>query len=368
MGIKKGLALFISLLFLSSLLAGCISTPSSSLGTGSESPNLEDFNNEIVIDTTNTDTNSSDSSDTSDKSLDISSDELGDITVKFIDVGQADSCLIVTSNNDAILIDAGESKDASEILSVLSLYDLEDIDLMILSHPHADHIGGAKTILESYTVNEVLMCSFEATSKLFENLLDTLSSQDVLVTPASVGLEYNIDDIVFTVLGTDSVPNDNNNSSVVVKMTYGSVDILFTGDAEESAEEIILSNGLDLSCEVLKVGHHGSETSTSDAFLSAVSPRIAIISVGVSNSYNHPSAILLQKLTDNGIQYYRTDELGTITLEIDGKDIVTSIEDNFETTNNNGSFIYSPNVAEIGLAPESNVLESQTIKNSDLGC
>lgn len=370
---KKGISIISLMLFLCLTLVGC---GSNTTVEPVQSLTLEDYNNEIVIDTTNTEkveeivepevseTNISEN----ENSIDTTSANvlLDEIIVKFIDVGQADGCLIITANNDAILIDTGEKRDAEAVLSVLNEYELEDIDLLVLTHPHADHIGGAKTILETYKVEEVLMCSFVATSKLFENLLTTLESQDLVVTQATVGHELSIDGVDIQVVGVDSKPNDNNNSSIVLKITYGTVDMLFTGDAEEPAEEVILSNGYDLSAEILKVGHHGSDTSTSEAFLDAISPKVAIISCGVDNKYNHPADITLKKLSDRGIQCYRTDELGTITLEIDGKDIVTSIEDNFETVNfRSGSFIYTPNVAEIELELESVVIENQESKKSE---
>ena len=359
MKFKKGIGLISLLLILSLSLVGCGSTT-----TVEQTPTIEDFNNEIVIDTTNTVESTENTEVPNNTELEtpsVSEDLLGDIEVKFIDVGQADSCLIVTANNDAILIDAGEDRDAEAIIDVIADYDIPDIDLMVLTHPHADHIGGAQTILETYIVKEVMMSSYPATSKLFNNLLTALEENpNIVVTQATVGLEKEIDGVEFVVVGVDSIPKDNNNSSVVMKMTYGTVDIMFTGDAEEPAEEIILQNGFDLNAEVLKVGHHGSETSTSDPFLEAVNPKVAVISVGEGNKYAHPADIILKKLTDKGVQYYRTDELGTITLEIDGKDIVTSIEDNFETVNaRSGSFIYTPNVAEVELELESIVIENQ---------
>lgn len=359
MKFKKGIGLISLLLVLSLSLVGCGSTT-----TVEQTPTIEDYNNEIVIDTTNTVESTENTEVPNNTELEtpsVSEDLLGDIEVKFIDVGQADSCLIVTANNDAILIDAGEDRDAEAIIDVIADYDIPDIDLMVLTHPHADHIGGAQTILETYTVKEVMMSSYPATSKLFNNLLTALEENpNIAVTQATVGLEKEIDGVELVVVGVDSIPKDNNNSSVVMKMTYGTVDIMFTGDAEEDAEEIILQNGFDLNAEVLKVGHHSSETSTSDSFLEAVNPKVAIISVGEGNKYAHPADIILKKLTDKGVQYYRTDELSTITLEIDGKDIVTSIEDNFETVNaRSGSFIYTPNVAEVELELESIVIENQ---------
>ena len=341
------------------MLSGCGGTTTEPTTT----PTLEDYNNEIIVNTENNQETTSveEIVEVSNSDVVNNSDLLDEITVKFIDVGQADSCLIITANNDAILIDAGEDRDAEAIIEVLNEYELENIDLMVLTHPHADHIGGAQTILETYTVEEVMMCSFVATSKLFNNLITTMENQDLLVTQATVGLEKSIDGVELFVVGVDSNPKDNNNSSIVMKVTYGTVDIIFTGDAEVPTEEIILENNFDLKAEVLKVWHHGSDTSTSDSFLDAINPKVAVISVGEENKYNHPSDVVLTKLQDKGVQVYRTDELSTVTMEIDGENITTSFEDTFEMNNaRSGAFLYAPHVAEVELELEENVVEQIT--------
>lgn len=361
---KRGAHILSLFLVLCMCLTGCSST------TTEQTPNLENYNNEIVL---NTEVESEpvveepieeikEETDVLIENIEnIDTDITGDIIVEFIDVGQADSCLIVTANNDAILIDAGEDRDAEAIIEVIAEYDIPDIDLMVLTHPHADHIGGAQTILETYMVKEVMMSSYPATSKLFNNLVATMENQDLIVTQATVGLEKEIDDVDLTVVGVDSVPKDNNNSSIVMKVTYGTVDIMFTGDAEVPAEEIILSNDFDFSAEVLKVGHHGSETSSSEPFVDAINPKIAVISCGIDNKYGHPNQITLDTLNNRNIQTYRTDLLGTITLTIDGTNIVTSIDESFETTNSrSASFIYAPNVAEVDLNLE-HIIEDEDV-------
>lgn len=245
----------------------------------------------------------------------------GSIYVDFIDVGQADSCAIITPHKDVIVIDAGEKKDASQIINQLNKYEFEDIDLMILSHPHADHIGGAETLLNTYPVSEVLMSSFPATSKLFSSLLDCLDNNDIRTTQATKGMIYYIDGVNIEVIAVDTNIKDNNNSSIVCKVSYGDIDMLFTGDAEIETEKVILDSGVNIDCEILKVGHHGSDTSTSEGFLDVISPELCIISVGEGNSYGHPSQNILKQLQNKNIEYYRTDESGTIELEIDGKNI-----------------------------------------------
>ena len=136
--------------------------------------------------------------------------------------------------------------------------------------------------------------------------------------------------------------------------------MLFTGDLEMDGEKVVLSNGFDLNAEILKVGHHGSDTSTSETFLNAVSPKLCIISVGEGNKYGHPAEETLNRFKDNDIQYYRTDESGSILLEIDGTSIVTKLEDSFEMTNARSfnSFLFSPNVAEVQLETEQVVIDN----------
>lgn len=365
---KKGLKIIGVLLLLCSFLCGCtvINSPIEPMGNVTDASVVsimpetsvipEDVMNEVQ-----------ENSDTSISEIDpISTDEIDvpkDVIIKFIDVGQADSCLIVTPNDDIILIDAGEDAEAFSILDVLKEYSFEDIDLMVLTHPHADHIGGAATIMETYNVEEVLMPNCINTSETFENVLDVIEQENIDLKTAYTGQLYNIDGVNIQIIGTDSVPDDINNSSIVLKITYGTVDMLMMGDAEIEAEEIILQSNFDLSSEILKLGHHGSDTSTSQELLDMVSPTMGIISVSNDNSYGHPADSTLKRLFENGIQYYRTDEVGTITLEIDGTNIVYSVEGDSVVSNRMSrastfDYVVTPNIAEVQLEMEEVVLES----------
>ena len=293
--------------------------------------------------------------------------ELSDpIEVNFIDVGQGDSCFIVTANNDTILIDAGEKSDALAIIECLDEYEFEDIDLMILTHPDADHIAGAKTILETYDVAEVVMCSYVKNTKMFENLIACLENLDTKVTQGQVGLEYNIDGVNLLVVGVDSNVKTANDSSVVTKMTYGDVSIMFMGDLEEKGEKVVLQNGYDLSAQIMKLGHHGSSTSSSQEMLDVVNPKIAIISCGLDNKYGHPHVETKDKLDTMGIKYYRTDELGTIKLEIDGINITTILNDSLNMNQMLASrnFLFSPDVASVEIVPETEVLVNLELAES----
>lgn len=313
-----------------------------------------------------------DSNDVSDIEMGKTSEPLETIDVNFIDVGQGDSSFIVTPNNDTILIDTGDSKKAEEVIECLEGYDFEDIDLLILTHPDADHINGAQKIIETYKIKEVVMCSFVKDTKVFNGILGALEERpNIKVTQGKVGMEYDIDGVHFLIVGVDSVVKKNgelstaNNSSVVTKMTYGDVSIMFMGDAEVEAEEVILNNGFDLSAQILKAGHHGSDTSSSQEMLDAINPKIAIISCGIDNKYGHPKQVTLDKFDAMGIKYYRTDEQGTIKLEIDGTNITTILNDSFSMMNMTAgrNFLFTPDVASVEIVAENDVLKA--IENSE---
>lgn len=242
------------------------------------------------------------------------------IDVVFVDVGQGDGAFIVTPNNDVIVIDAGVDKDAHQMIEALEKYDFEDIDLMILTHPHADHIGGAATLLNTYNVKEVLMSSYKATSKTYNTMMDDAAYTDIHY--AQVGEEYSIDGVNIDILAVDTDPKDNNNSSIVARVEYNNVSFMFTGDAEEETENTILASNTDIYSNILKVGHHGSRTSSSVDFLKAVNPEYAIISCSIDNKYGHPHTETLAKFKALEIPYFTTVDKGNITVSTNGDDIV----------------------------------------------
>lgn len=300
----------------------------------------------------------------------IFSEELGKIQVYFINVGQADSALIVTPNKDAILIDSGEKGDADTIISQIRATGVEDLDLVIATHPHADHIGGMQEVIETFEAREIVMSSHIATSKTFENLLDSIDNQGKGITQAKVGMSRNIDGVQVEVLAVDTIADDSNNSSILLRVEYGEVSLLFTGDLEEQAEKIILRqvNHEDLNADILKVGHHGSETSTSDEFLEVINPKVAVISVGKDNKYNHPSLKVIDKLMKKGITFYRTDEDNTIELEIDGVDIVTILAGHVETITykafpiNERSLLMRESIGSTPVSRDVNIAEVQLVE------
>ncbi len=247
----------------------------------------------------------------------------GQFEIHAIDVGQGDSTLI-RQGDSCILIDAGTNSSEAALEAYLDYLHVDTIDCFIATHPHEDHIGGADMILEKYQVNKLLLTDLESTSYTFEALLDGIESSGVDAEIPAVGDEYTVGDMKFTVLAPLTATDDANNMSIVIKLTYGNLSFMFMGDAEMDSEfEILSTYSSDmLDCDFLKVGHHGSKTSSSSEFLNAVSPEIALISCGRENSYGHPHGVVLDRLKSAGVDtILRTDRLGTLVITSDGKEI-----------------------------------------------
>lgn len=251
----------------------------------------------------------------------------GTLEVYFFDVGQGDSELIRLPGGENILIDAGTSSTEDELVGELRSLGAETLDLVVATHPHADHIGGMAAVIDAFDVRQVVMPrvseSDTPTTKTYENLLQSIADKGLTITPAEPGDELlSSGGAVLTVLAPNGEDyGDLNNYSVVLRLTYGEDSFLFTGDAEEASEEEMLSLDWPLTATVLKCGHHGSETSTSPAFLDAVSPQYAVISCGVDNDYGHPDAVTLEKLEAAGAEVFRTDRQGSILASTEGSGV-----------------------------------------------
>lgn len=272
--------------------------------------------------------NSSDENDLSGKNevITVSSGEAGSypLEVYFADVGQGDGTVI--KNNDVfIVIDGGEKSSADAFTGLISSLGAKDIDLYVATHPHSDHIGAAAAVLDEFNVKTVMTTTFSdinmPTTKTYETFLTAVDEEDCDVIFAEPGESYTFGDMTLDIFAPNEETSDYNNMSVVLKLTYGKTSFLFTGDAEKKSEELMLQNGFDLSADVLKMGHHGSSTSSSPDFFNAVSPRIAVISCGQNNSYGHPHRETISLLESSGTKYYRTDEDGTVVIYSDGKSI-----------------------------------------------
>lgn len=246
--------------------------------------------------------------------------EENNLIVEFIDTGQSDSIFIITPHNKTILIDAGESGEFEKINEILNNHNISLIDVVIATHPHADHIGGMQKVIENYEIGKVYMPDVIHTSKTFENLLLAIEDKGLMIDIAEAGVKIDLDSALdLTFVSPNTIFKDDlNNNSAVLRLTYKDTSFLFTGDMETKAEELILD---DIDVDVLKVGHHGSDTSSSEEFLERVTPDLAVILVGEENKYNHPSDEVLERLEKIGAEILRTDLHGNITIKSDGENL-----------------------------------------------
>ena len=238
------------------------------------------------------------------------------VKVEYIDVGQADAILI-ENNKKYMLIDAGNNEDGDLLVNYFKDKNITDFEYVVATHPHEDHIGGMDNIIKNFNIKNYYMPDCYTTTKTFEEILDALEEKNLSFETPDIDSEFRLGDALFRVLYTGTDKRDLNNTSIVLRMTYKDVSFMFTGDATNVTEKKILAK--DLQSDVLKVGHHGSQYSTSDEFLDKVNPKYAIISVGTGNVYDHPKDITLNKL--KGIEVHRTDKEGTIRVISDGKNI-----------------------------------------------
>ena len=238
------------------------------------------------------------------------------VKVEYIDVGQADAILI-ENDKKYMLIDAGNNEDGDLLVNYFKDKNITDFEYVVATHPHEDHIGGMDNIIKNFNIKNYYMPDCYTTTKTFEELLDALEEKNLSFETPDIDSEFLLGDALFKVLYTGTDKRDLNNTSIVLRMTYKDVSFMFTGDATNTTEKKIIAK--DLQSDVLKVGHHGSQYSTSDEFLDKVNPKYAIISVGTGNVYDHPKDITLNKL--KGIEVHRTDKEGTIRVISDGKNI-----------------------------------------------
>ena len=240
--------------------------------------------------------------------------------IDFIDVGQGDATL-VQCDGHYMLVDGGESKKSSLLYTWLKKRGITFLDYIVATHPDADHIGGLSGALNYAKARTAYSPVTSHDTKTFNNFLKYLRQQNLSITVPSAGSVFKLGTASVTVLGPIKVSEDTNNSSIVLRIVYGKTSFLLTGDAEMEEENAILDSGQNVKSTVLKVGHHGSRSSTNYRFLREVSPAYAVISVGAENSYGHPAEDTLSRLRDAGTTVFRTDMQGDIVCVSDGKKV-----------------------------------------------
>jgi competence protein ComEC len=241
------------------------------------------------------------------------------LTAHFIDVGQGDSSFIVTPNGKTILIDGGKDSAGEKVVSYLRSAGVTTIDLLVATHPDADHIGGLADVINAFTINKVLDSGRAHTSQTYIDYIHLINAKNIPFQIAAEGSLISLDDeIQMIVLNSGTGDEDNNESSIVIKMNYGQIDFLFTGDAEIEPEAG-MTETYNVEAEVLKVGHHGSNTSSSQIFLNEVKPKVSILSYGEGNSYGHPHAEVVNRLKSIGSNLYSTAVSGDIVVSTNGE-------------------------------------------------
>lgn len=251
----------------------------------------------------------------------------GTLRVSVLDVGQGDSILIQSPNGKAMLVDAGDTDAGSRVASALRSRGISSLDAAVASHAHADHIGGYQTVLSTFPVGVFYDSGYPATSNTYERLLTIIDQKNIRFITPTRGQTIDLDpSIRIDVLSPDGIGQGEeiHDNMLVLRLSYGTFSALLTGDMPDTLERDIAASLRPTT--VLKVGHHGSRTSTSAAFLNAIRPEVAVISVGAGNSYNHPTAEVLQRLRSAGATTYRTDQSGTVTVSTDGNTYTVTTE------------------------------------------
>lgn len=244
-----------------------------------------------------------------------------EVLVTFLDVGQGSSILIQTENS-VMLIDASWGRYAYRIINYLHGHGIEFIDVVVATHPHADHIGGFPAIFDVFDIGRLYKPRAQHTTNTFFSFMESLIIHNIDINIGFAGHYFMLYDVLFTMVAPNNEGYGNlNNYSIVIHMQHGDISFLFTGDAEALSENQMISNRRHIEADVLKVGHHGSRTSTTPLFLNTVNPTYAVIQVSYGNQYGHPHDEVLDRLYQMGVTVYRTDLHGKVQMLSDGMDI-----------------------------------------------
>lgn len=302
----------------------------------------------------------------------------GVLKLHFLDVGQADCIFIELPNNENMLIDAGNNGDKDAILGYLNAKGVKKLDYVIGTHPHEDHIGSLDAVINNYDIGSIFMPKVSSNTNTFEDVLTAIQSKGLKVrAPESGSYIINLknqidkstirDELVIQFLAPNGTGYDDvNNYSLVVKITFRNTSFLMMGDAEDISEKEILSAGYDIKANLVKIGHHGSENSTTTGFLADVQPQYAVISVGKGNDYGHPAQSTIDRLKAAGVKILRTDESGTITAASDGNTITISKSGSQSTVQNGSEATKQSSLQTAGQTPVKPVIGDKTAQNNDI--
>lgn len=248
----------------------------------------------------------------------------GELEIYYLDVGQGDAALL-RSEEKAMMIDAGNRDDSGMILNELKNLGIDELECIVFTHPHEDHIGSGKAIVQNIDVKKVYMLDgYDEGIAL--DLKDTIKAAGITVEEPTPGESQSFGECEFSFLGPIKEYTEKNNNSICVKVIHGSNSVLFTGDTGRTAEKDLVDSDTDLGADIFQAGHHGSENANSYYLLKQVNPKYAVISCGQDNKYGHPDEAALSRFNDVGAMIYRTDELGTIVVRSDGKEITFNCE------------------------------------------
>ena len=253
----------------------------------------------------------------------------GIMEIHTIDVGQGDSILVI-QKDQVMLVDCGTRAKGSTVVEYLKELGITKIDILVGTHSHDDHMGGMAEVIRNFEIGTLYApdnSKESITTFWYMDFLDAVSEKKVNWVYPEVGTTFGVGDANVQIVAPNSKEYNNmNNYSIVLRVTYGETDVLLMGDAETLSEEEIMNNGLYIDVDVLKLGHHGSSTSSSEKFLNATTPQYAIISAGKGNTYHHPIKSVMERLENMEITVYRTDESGTVIMSTDGNDITFNVE------------------------------------------
>lgn len=242
------------------------------------------------------------------------------LTIHFINVGQAD-CILIQQGESSMIIDAGNDEDSNLVLRYIDSQGINNFDYVIGSHAHKDHIGGLDNVINTYDINKVIFPRQVHTTEVFESFISSVSAKGLNLHFSNVGELFYLGNAKFEFMAPNSSSYKKaNDYSIVIKLTYGNNTFLFTGDAELVSESEMLANELDITADLIKIGHHGGNSSTSQLFLNKVNPKYAVIT-SLSNKYGYPSYSVLSRLKKANVDTYRTNEYGNIVVISDGNNI-----------------------------------------------